>query len=174
MIARSHFTTILAGLAVAALGASPSVAAPKPAPDPSLVVASVYAEEQAGRAPLLEASVRAATLTKSLAALWARADAAASRHMDDVGPVDFDVATNSQGMNVKSDALKTERRDATHAIVVATLVPDNWLRASPRENFIRYDLVFDGARWAIDDVRGVAEPREWSLRDLLTQSLRQK
>jgi hypothetical protein len=106
------------------------------------------------------------------AALWAKA--AAATPPGDEGPIDFDAVTNSQGATVKSYTLTTERRDATHASVVATLVPDNWLRASPRENVVRYDMTFDGARWAIDDVHGVAGSQAWSLRDLLRQSLNEK
>jgi len=172
MISRSHRSAILAGLVLAALGAAPSDAGPKPASDPSAIVASLYAEEHAGRSPLFEPGIRVAALTPGLAALWAKADAATPA--GDEGPIDFDVVTNSQGMTVKSYGLKTERHDATHAAVVATLVPDNWLRASGRENVVRYDLVFVGARWRIDDVRGVAEPQVWSLRELLTLSLKQQ
>ena len=39
-------------------------------------------------------------------------------------------------MTVKSFALKTEKKDATRATVVATLIPDNWVRASSDENII--------------------------------------
>ncbi len=117
----------------------------------------------------MRTSRHAATLTRSLAALWARAEAAVPP--GDEGPTDFDVVTNSQGATVKTYTLKTERRDAAHA-AVAALVPDNSLRAPPGENVIRYDLMFERARWAIDDVHGVAGPRAWSLRDLLTKSLR--
>ena len=62
-------------------------------------------------------------------------------------------------------------RDASHASVVAKLVPDNWVRKSDRENEIRYDLVWERGRWAIDDVRSVIEPNAWSLRAVLTQYL---
>ena len=172
MTSRSHFSPILAAFVLASVAAAPLAAAPKPAPDPGGGVASLYADEQAGRSPLLDPRHRAAKLTTGLAALWARADAAVPSGED--GPIDFDVVTNSQGATVKSDTLTIERRDATHATVAAKLVLDNWLRASPRENVVRYDLVLDGARWRIDDVRGVAEPHVWSLRDLLTQSLREK
>ncbi len=159
--------------AIAAPGASASAAGMKNPPQPAAVVAALYAEEQAGRAPLTESGERAAKLTQRLAALWAQAEAASRQRGDEEGPVDFDVVTNSQGATIKSFALKTERPDATHATVVATLVPDNWVRASPRENVLRYDLAFDGVSWAIDDIRGVAGPRPWSLRVLLTRALKE-
>jgi hypothetical protein len=52
---------------------------------------------------------------------------------------------------------------------VAKLTPDN--RKSDRENEIRYDLVWERGRWAIDDVHSVIEPNPWSLRGLLSQYL---
>ena len=147
-------------------------AAPKSAIGPNQIVASLYAKlfVRGHTAPLVNASERRALLSKGLLALWAEADAVAIKEKDDVGPIDFDVTTNSQGMDIKSFTLRSEPQDGKHAIVVATLVPDNWLRASPRENDIRYYFVFEVDRWAIDDIRGVAEPREWSLREILSQS----
>ena len=64
---------------------------------------------------------------------------------DELGTLDFDVATNSQGLEVKSFTVKSLSRDASHASVVANLTPDNWVRHSDRENEIHYDLVW-GAR----------------------------
>jgi hypothetical protein len=55
--------------------------------------------------------------------------------------------------------------------VVATLTPDNWVRKSERENEIRYDLVWERGRWAIDDIHSVIEPNAWSLRAILKQYL---
>ena len=53
-------------------------------------------------------------------------------------------------MEVKSFTVRTLSRDALHASVVAKLTPDNWIHN--RENEIRYDLVWERGRWAIDDV----------------------
>jgi hypothetical protein len=85
--------------------------------------------------------------------------------------VDFDIATNSQGLEVRRFAVKTLSRDASHASVVARLTPDNWVRKSDRENEIGYDLVWEHGRWVIDDVHSVIEPNPWSLRALLSQYL---
>ena len=90
---------------------------------------------------------------------------------DGLGAVDFDVATNSQGLEVRRFTIKTLSRDASHASVVATLTPDNWVRKSERENEIRYDLVWERGRWAIDDIHSVIEPNAWSLRAILKQYL---
>jgi len=58
-----------------------------------------------------------------------------------------------------------------HASVVARLTPNNWLRKSDRENEIRYDLVWERGRWAIDDVHSVIERNAWSLRAILAHYL---
>jgi hypothetical protein len=57
--------------------------------------------------------------------------------------MDFDFATNSQGMEVKG--LRSEvRRDSSHATVLAKLTPEDWVRKSDRENEIGYSLVWVG------------------------------
>ena len=155
-----------------AFAAPASAAAMKSRPQHGAVVASLYAAEQAGRAPLSDPGERARALTPSLSALWSVVEAAAKRRNDGDPPPDFDVVTNSQGSTLKSYALAIERADATHATVIATLVDDNWLRASAREKVVRYDLVSDGSLWRIDDIHGVAEPRAWSLRAILSESLK--
>ena len=138
--------------------------------DPTAPVAALYAAEKAGRPALEGAALRAAILTRSLAALWAKAKAVERATGDAL--IDFDVVTNSQGAEVKSYALKVERRDAARAPVVAAIDPGDWIRASPQENVIRYALLLQAGRWRIDDVAGVAGPNSWSLRDMLERALR--
>jgi hypothetical protein len=96
------------------------------APDPSRIVASIYdgslKTHGAVGALWLDSRDRQATLSKALKSLWDKADAAAKTRHDEVGPIDWDVTTNSQGMTVKSFTLQTEKKDATRATVVATLV----------------------------------------------------
>jgi hypothetical protein len=106
-----------------------------------------------------------------LTALWAQCDARARKTGDELGAVDFDIATNSQGMEVKRFMVKTLSRGPSHATVLAKLTPDNWVRKSERENEIRYDLVWQRGRWAIDDIHSVIEPNAWSLRAMLTRYL---
>ena len=48
---------------------------------------------------------------------------------------------------------------------------DARVRQSNRKNEIRYDLVWERGRWAIDDVHSVIESNPWSLRGLLSQYL---
>ena len=107
----------------------------------------------------------------AVGALWLDSQDRQTRH-DEIGPIDWDVTTNSQGMTVKSFTLQTEKKDATRATVVATLVPDNWVRASPDENIIVYSLIFEGGRWKIDDIGAASGRHRESLKTLLMRSLK--
>jgi hypothetical protein len=162
-------TLLVSGVLVCAA----TVAAQATPLDPARFVASIYADgrEGAAWAQWLDGARRGEWLSRSLTALWARCDARAHKTSDRLGAVDFDVATNSQGMEVRRFAVKTLSRDASHASVVAALTPDNWLRKSERENEIRYDLVWERGRWAVDDIHSVIEPNAWSLRAILKQYL---
>jgi hypothetical protein len=156
---------VLACCAVVAAQAAPS--------DPDRFVASIYANGREAEvwAEWLDGARRREWFTHVLTALWGHCDARAHKTGDGLGAVDFDVATNSQGMEVKSFTVKTVLQDASHASVVARLAPNNWVRKSQRENEIRYDLVWEHGRWKIDDVHSVIEPKSWSLRAILTQYL---
>jgi hypothetical protein len=70
---------------------------------------------------------------------------ALTRRAKDSAQSIFDIATNSQGLEVSRFTVKTLSRDASHASIVASLASDNWVRKSERENEIRYDLV-----WSVD------------------------
>ncbi len=156
---------VLAFAAIATAQATPS--------DPARFVASIYADgrEAAVWAQWLDGARRGEWFSSRLTALWAQCDARARKIGDELGALDFDIATNSQGMEVKTFTVKTLWRDASHASVVARLTPNNWIRKSDRENEIRYDLVWERGRWAIDDVNSVIEPNPWALRALLSQYL---
>jgi hypothetical protein len=156
--------------ALAALATPAFAAAANDPADPRAPVAALYAIEKTGHAPFATPARRAAALTRGLATLWDRAEAGARRGGDVA--VDFDVVTNSQGAEVKSYALTVERRDANHATVVATIDPGDWVRQSARENVITFSLLRQAGRWRVDDVRGIAEPNAWSLRDLLADALK--
>ena len=150
-----------------------TVAAQATPPDPARFVASIYADGREGVlwAQWLDSARRGEWFSTALTALWAKCDDHARETKGKLGAVDFDVATNSQGLEVRRFTVKTLSRDASHASVVAALTPDNWLRKSERENEIYYDLVWARGRWAIDDVHSVIEPNAWSLRAILTQYL---
>ena len=90
--------------------------------DPARFVASIYADGREGVvwAEWLDGARRREWFSSALTALWAKCDEHARKTKHELGAVDFDVATNSQGLEVS--------RDASHASVVATLTPDNWVR----------------------------------------------
>ena len=167
-----HFARITF-LVSGAIAFAATVAAQATPLDPARLVASIYADGREGVvwAQWLDGAQRGEWFSRSLTALWARCDARAHNTGDGLGAVDFDVATNSQGLEVRRFTVKTLSRDASHASVVATLTPDNWVRKSERENEIRYDLVWERGRWAIDDIHSVIEPNAWSLRAILKQYL---
>ena len=150
-----------------------TVAAQSTPADPARLVASIYADGREGAvwAQWLDGARRGEWFSSALTALWAHCDIRAHKTGDGLGAVDFDVATNSQGLEVKRFRVKTLSRETLHASVVAALTPDNWLRKSERENEIRYDLVWERGRWAIDDIHSVIEPNAWSLRAILKQYL---
>jgi hypothetical protein len=45
-------------------------------------------------------------------------------------------------------------------------------RAKPADNIIRYDFVRDDGRWKIDDISGSTDGEAWSIRGMLTESLK--
>ena len=153
---------VLAAPVLAAGGRDPA--------DPRSPVAALFAIEKTGHAPLATPAQRTAALTRGLAAMWNKTEGRASRGGD--AAIDFDVVTNSQGADVKSYALAVTSRDGKSATVVATIDPGDWARKSPRENIITFSLLRQDGRWRVDDVRGIAEPTAWSLRDMLAQSLK--
>jgi hypothetical protein len=143
-------------------------------PDPATIVKSIYAKrDRYGAAASLQAARTDArpALSKSFAALWKRSDDATPE--GDETPPGFDVASNSQGMDVTSAAVSVERRTATRATVVARLTAGApFLRHSPAENVVRYDFVREHGAWKIDDVRGTIDPKPWSLRAIFLEVLK--
>src|SRR4029453_1269221 len=94
------------------------------ADDPAAVVTAIYTRAakgkgDAGGAFVIEKATRARYLSKSLAALWAKADA--RTRQGDVGPVDFDPVTNPQDPDVKSFRVAAEKQDADKATVAVTI-----------------------------------------------------
>jgi hypothetical protein len=174
MLSMSIFGLVRTASLVSGVLVSAAVVAAQAAPsDPDRFVTSIYSNAREGAvwAQLLDSGRRGEWLSRRLTALWAQCDTRAHKTSDGLGPVDFDVATNSQGMEVKRFTVKTVSQDASHASVVARLVPNNWVRKSERENEIRYDLVWEHGRWKIDNIHSVIEPNTWSLRVILTQYL---
>ncbi len=150
-------------------------AAPPAANDPVSIVTAIYARAAKGKGDgggfvTASKAAKAQYLSKTLIALWAKADASTPK--DDVGPIDFDPVTNSQEPDVKSFQLATEKLDADKATIAVTITGHRPDHGNPADQVIRYDFVREGDKWKIDDFRSAVDGKPWSLRELLTQYLK--
>jgi hypothetical protein len=102
--------------------------------------------------------------------LWAAADAHTPK--GDVGPVDFDPVTNSQEPNIKSFEAEAETLDRIKAVVAVTITSRTPL-VRPTDRIIRYSFVLEDKQWKIDDISGSSDGEPWSIRDMLTDSLKE-
>ena len=146
----------------------------EPADDPVAIVNAIYARagkgDDGGSFVIETKAVKAKYLSKSLIALWAKADAHTPK--GDVGPVDFDPVTNSQEPDVKSFKVDTEKSNADTATITVTINGHNAPQRKPADQTIRYEFVRDGAAWKIDDIKGASDGEPWSIRGLLSASLK--
>ena len=176
MITRRALT--LSGIsALLAVAVSPAaLAAPPSANDPVAIVNAIYARAAKGKgdgggAFIIESkAAKAKYLSKGLVALWAKADAHTPK--GDVGPVDFDPVTNSQEPDVKSFTVTVEKQDADKAAVAVVMTGRNAPARKPADRTIRYAFVRDATDWKIDDIKGASDGEPWSIRDMLTESLK--
>src|SRR5713226_5380948 len=164
-----------AGLIAAACSRPALAAAPSP-DDPSAIITAIYTRAAKGKgdgggAFIIEnKAAKAKYLSKALVELWAKADAHTPK--GDVGPVDFDPVTNSQEPNVKSFKVVPEKLDADKAVVAVTISGRGAQRPKSVDNTIRYNLVRDAGQWKIDDINGASDGEAWSIRGMLTDSLK--
>ncbi len=172
----SRRTFILTGLAgLLAVAAAPSARSALPsADDPVAILNAIYARAASGKrdggAFVIESkAARATYLSKSLVDLWARADA--NTPQGDVPPIDFDPVTNSQEPDVKSFKLEAEKQQTGKAVITATIA-GRMPRAKPTDNTIRYNFVREDGRWKIDDISGTIDGEAWSIRGILSESLK--
>jgi hypothetical protein len=166
------FTVLVAGAAL-----NPAAAAPPPAPvDPVAILTAIYARVAKGKGDsgggfvIENPAAKAKYFSKSLVDLWARADDSTPK--GDIGPIDFDLVTNSQEPDVKSFKVVAEKLEADNAVIVVTLTSRS-PRPKPSDNTIRYNFVKDAGQWKIDDISSTLDGEAWSLRDILTESLKQ-
>ena len=168
---RTLLTTSAAGLL-----SIPSPAFAAASDDPVGIINAIYARAAKGKgdgggAFVIETrAAKAKYLSKALVALWAKADAHTPK--GDVGPVDFDPVTNSQEPDVKSFTVSPEKLEADKAVIAVTIAGRGAPRAKPADNTIRYDFVRDDGRWKIDDISGSTDGEAWSIRGMLTESLK--
>jgi hypothetical protein len=170
-------TLVFTALTVLFASSDLSIArAAPPANDPVGIVTEIYARvtrgkgDQGGGFVTDTKAAKAKYLSKPLIALWAKADAATPK--DEVGAIDFDPVTNSQDPDVKSFTLATEKLDADKATIAVTLTSRRAERVDAADKVVRFDFVHEGDKWKIDDIRGAVDGKPWSIRELLTQYLK--
>ena len=177
-------TLVLTGMAapLAGLLSHPALAVPPtpapPAPsDPLAIVNAIYARVIKGKGDggggfvIENKAAKAKYLSKSLVKLWAAADAHTPK--GDVGPVDFDPVTNSQDPDVKTFNAVAEKLENTNAVIAVTIASHSPLPIRQADNVIRYNFVREDKQWKIDDISGSSAGEPWSIRDLLTNSLKE-
>jgi hypothetical protein len=147
--------------------------AAQPAAEPTAIVSKLYdaSIKGADAAFGLRKSDRR-ILSKSLNQLWSKADAAAKKRGDEIGPVDFDVVSMSQDPNVKSYKVTVEKQDNRIATIAANfMIGDNNVK-SGETVIVRYDFVRENGSWLVDDVRSSINGKPYSLRRNLEASLK--
>jgi Protein of unknown function (DUF3828) len=153
-----------------------SRAEPATSDDPVAIVTAIYTRVAKGKGDsgggfvIENKAAKAKYLSKALIALWAKADAHAPK--GDVGPVDFDPVTNSQDPDVKSFKVDAEKLDASKASIAVTLDGHRGKREKPADAIIHYDFVHEPTGWKIDDIKGSGDGEAWSVRAMLTDSLK--
>jgi hypothetical protein len=170
---RALISTAIAGLLAAAI--APALAEPAAANDPVAILTAIYTRAAKGKGDggaafvIENKAAKAKYLSKSLIALWTKADAHTPK--GDVGPVDFDPITNSQEPDVKSFKVAAEKPEADKAAVAVTIIGHR-ARKTPADDILHYDFVREGNAWKIDDIKGSADGEAWSIRGMLEESLK--
>jgi Protein of unknown function (DUF3828) len=176
MIARRALILLAAAGLLAGAVSPDACAAPPVVDDPLAIVNAIYARAAKGKgdsggAFIIEnKAAKAKYLSRSLADLWARADAHTPK--GDVGPVDFDPVTNSQEPDVKSFKAVAEKREPDKAVIAVTLTGRSAKPPKPADRTVRYDFVRAAGRWKIDDIRSASDGDPWSIRGMLESSLK--
>ena len=155
-------------VAIAALVLVAALRLEAAAADPVAIVHSIY--DGAGKREMafgLDPKERHRYFSKATAALWDKAEAVSNPNGDEIGAIDFDLTTNTQGADVTSYSIVSNKIEGKTATVVVKLVLDNWIRNSPDDLIIRYALVLEDGSWMIDDMGSAADGKPWTLRELL-------
>ncbi|MGX1322957.1 hypothetical protein AB7M17_006410 [Bradyrhizobium sp. USDA 377] len=156
-------------------GISPAFAETPAASGPVAILTAIYTRAAKGKGDggggfvIENKAAKAKYLSKTLLALWAKADAHTPK--GDVGPVDFDPVTNSQEPDVKSFKVDAEKMEADKATIAVTMTGHRNDR-KPTDLIVRYDFVREAGSWRIDDIRGASDGEAWSIRKMLTDSLK--
>jgi hypothetical protein len=166
--------TVLAARRRRSRGSKAKAKAPSLPNDPVAIVNDIYQRairDKDGRVITLSLAPRdrARAFSAETVELWAKADAKVKTKGDEVGPIDFDPVTSSQGLQVKSFKVATEKQDENKMTLAVTIVPVNVERTSPLDNIIRYDFVRENGRWLIDDIRNSVDGKPVSVKGLLSK-----
>ena len=143
--------------------------------DPVAMITAIYSRVAKGKGDggggfvIENKAAKSRYLSKSLIALWAKADAHTPK--GDVGPVDFDPVTNSQDPDVKSFKVDAEKLEADRALIAVTMTGHGAQRKAT-DQIVRYDLVREGKHWKIDDIKGTSDGEPWSIRAMLADALK--
>jgi hypothetical protein len=136
--------------------------------DPAAPVTAIYERgsggNHGGQFVWLKKKDRARWMSRGLAAAWNKADAKTKK--GDQKPLGFDPISNSQDPMIRAAQVVVKRRDANTAIVAASFV--GWGEA-PHRQTVLYDMVREKSRWAIEDIRGATDGKDWSIRRLLAE-----
>jgi hypothetical protein len=168
--------TATTGLLAHAASRRALAAPPVSANDPVTIVNAIYTRAAKGNGDgggsfvIDGKAARTKYLSRSLVELWVKANAHTAK--GDVGPVDFDPVTNSQDPDVKSFAVVAEKLETDSATIAVTLAARRTRRANPADDTIRYDYVRETGQWKIDDIKGSSDGEPWSIRTMLTDSLK--
>lgn len=155
--------------------ASPARAVMPVPGDPVAILTAIYTRTAKGKgdgggAFIIEnKAAKSQYLSRALVALWAKADAHTPK--GDVGPVDFDPVTNSQEPDVKSFKVDAEKMETDKATIAVTITGHRNDR-KPTDLIVRYDFVREAGSWRIDDIKGTSDGEAWSIRKMLTDSLK--
>ena len=136
---------------------------------PAGMLKGIYREAVKGTGSgWLEPEQRGKFLSKSLAALWTKSDAKKPPE-GEAGPIDFDLTTDTNALELEGFEITVESATPTAAVLAVRLkYRKPYYRPGPRA-VVTYDLIHEDGRWRIDNFR----TRDWSVRDLLTQWLKQ-
>ena len=100
-------------------------------------------------------------LSKSLVDLWNHADAARPDD-DELGAIDFDIVTDTNGMTLGSYSAVNAHENADRAAIDVTL---NYSDAAPDQQpgHVHYEFVREDGAWMIDNITAP----NWDLRQML-------
>jgi len=133
--------------------------------DPAIIMSAIYSRAiKTDDSTWLEPAERPKYLSKSLLALWAKADAKTTPDGKPAGPpdFDFDLTTNTNGLKLERFMVRLESQTTDKAIVAVTLgYHKPFTLKGP--SVVIYDFVREDGLWRIDNIHTT----KWSVRDLL-------